>query len=58
MAYSFPLERIYLSAEFQRSNRMSPRIVGTLLDSAFPGPPRNKEIDTLLERLEHVPTMH
>jgi hypothetical protein len=58
MAYSFSLERIYLAVEFERDSRMTKRIVGTLLDSAFEGPPRNPEIDQLLARLDPEPTLH
>ena len=58
MAYSFSLERIYLAAEFERESRMTRRVVGTLLDSAFEGPPRNSEIDRLLASLEPEPLMH
>lgn len=58
MAYSFSLERIYLAAEFERESRMTRRVVGTLLDSAFEGPPHNSEIDRLLASLEPEPSMH
>ena len=58
MAYSFSLEQIYLATEFERESRMTKRVVGTLLDSAFEGPPRNPEIDRLLASLEPVPTLH
>lgn len=58
MAYSFSLEQIYLATEFERDSRMTKRVVGTLLDSAFEGPPRNPEIDRLLASLEPEPTLH
>lgn len=58
MAYSFSLERIYLAAEFERDSRMTRRVVGTLLDSAFEGPRRNSEIDRLLASLDPEPTRH
>ena len=58
MAYSFSLERIYLAAEFERENRMTTRVVGTLLDSAFEGPPRDPEIDRLLASLDPEATLH
>lgn len=58
MAYSFSLERIYLATEFERDSRMTMRVVGTLLDSAFEGPARNPEIEGLLERLDPKPVLH
>jgi hypothetical protein len=58
MAYSIPLERIYLATEFERGSRMSRRVVGTLLDSAFEGAPRNPEIDRLMESLDLEPVLH
>ena len=58
MAYSFSLERIYLATEFERDSRMTRRVVGTLLDSAFEGPRRNAEIDRLLESLDPKPVLH
>lgn len=58
MAYSFSLERIYLATEFERDSRMTRRVVGTLLDSAFEGPTRDPEIDRLLESLDPKPVLH
>ena len=58
MAYSFPLERIYLATEFERESRMTKRIVGTLLDSAFEGPPRNPDIERLCALLDRTATVH
>ena len=58
MGYSFSLERIYLATEFERDSRMTKRVVGTLLDSAFEGPRRSPEIDRLLANLDSDPTRH
>lgn len=58
MAYSFSLEQIYLANEFERESRMTKRVVGTLLDSAFEGPPPNPEFDRLLAKLDPGPTLH
>ncbi len=58
MAYCFPLERIYLAAEFERESRMTKRVIGTLLDGAFEGPPHNPEIERLCAMLEKRPTLH
>jgi hypothetical protein len=58
MAYSFSLEQIYLATEFERESRMTKRVVGTLLDSAFEGPPHDPEFDRLLARLDPEPTLH
>jgi hypothetical protein len=52
MAYSYTLERIYLATEFERDDRMSTRVVGTLLDGAFPSPERNPDLERLCARLD------
>ena len=58
MAYSFPLERIYLSTEFERDGRMSKRVVGTLLTGALGAPAQDAGLDRLCHMLEHPPTVH
>lgn len=55
MAYSFTLERAYLSKEFSRPAPSQVRVVGTLLASAFQRPQRDSPFRDLLERLS---TLH
>jgi|GEM_PF-4922997 len=55
MPYSFPLERIYLATEFSRPRPSRVRVVGTLLDSAFPGPPRDRDLERLCAMVDGEP---
>lgn len=52
MGYSFALERAYLSKEFCRPAPSPLRIVGTMLDSAFAQPRADRDLDTLVRRLD------
>lgn len=54
MAYSFTLERAYLSKEFSRPAPSPVRVVGTLLDSAFRRPDRDADFRGLLDRLSNL----
>jgi len=56
MAYSFPLGRAFLAGEYGRQSPSRVRIIGTLLDSAFVDPPRNRDLERLCTRLDHGPT--
>ena len=47
MPYSFILERAYLANEYSRTEPSPIRIVGTLLDSAFEGPERDRDLERL-----------
>ena len=55
MPYSFILERAYLSNEYSRTEPSPLRIVGTLLDSAFEGPDRDRDLERLCARLDERP---
>lgn len=56
MPYSFILERAYLANEYSRTEPSPIRIVGTLLDSAFEGPERDRDLERLCARLDEHPT--
>ena len=56
MPYSFILERAYLANEYSRTEPSPIRIVGTLLDSAFEGPERDRDLERLCARLDEYPT--
>lgn len=57
MAYSFALERAYLSKEFSRPAPSPVRIVGTMLDSAFGEAKADRDLEILVRQLD-APSAH